>query len=110
MNAKSSTRVTAKELEAVPAGRKTPSAKRKPSRSAAFTRNSFFDVATSLINVPSGCVFNPRCGFTDQVADRACFKVHPELVDDLVGHSVRCHIEASERRRIWRNDISIKLS
>jgi peptide/nickel transport system ATP-binding protein len=64
----------------------------------------------SLINVPSGCVFNPRCAFTDQVADRACFKVHPELVDDLVGHSVRCHIEASERRRIWRNDISIKLT
>ncbi len=64
----------------------------------------------SLINVPNGCVFNPRCGFTEHVADRACFKVHPELVDDLVGHAVRCHIEQSERRRIFRDDISAKLS
>ncbi len=64
----------------------------------------------SLINVPTGCVFNPRCGFTEHVANRACFNVHPELVDDLVGHAVRCHIEPSDRRRIFRDDISTKLS
>lgn len=61
MSAKSSTRVIAKELGVVPAGRKAPSAKRKPSRSAAFTRKSCFETATSSINAPSASPSRSSC-------------------------------------------------
>jgi peptide/nickel transport system ATP-binding protein len=64
----------------------------------------------SLINIPAGCVFNPRCGFTDRVADRACFKDHPELIDTVPDHSVRCHIDSAARQVIWQNEVSTKLS
>jgi peptide/nickel transport system ATP-binding protein len=61
----------------------------------------------SLINVPKGCVFNPRCRFSDRVAGRACFEVHPELVPtpDSAVHEVRCHIPHEERLEILRTEI-----
>ncbi|MBV9593070.1 MAG: ABC transporter ATP-binding protein [Actinobacteria bacterium] len=66
----------------------------------------------SLIQVPSGCVFHPRCRFRDHVRGDACTTVHPDLLPTeqvglpgAIGHSVRCHIEPQERRRIWVSDI-----
>lgn len=59
----------------------------------------------SLITVPSGCVFNPRCPFTDRVGDDACRTVHPALEKSPNGHEVRCHIPSAERQDIWLNEI-----
>ncbi|MBW4042082.1 MAG: ABC transporter ATP-binding protein [Acidobacteria bacterium] len=65
----------------------------------------------SLINVPNGCVFNPRCRFSDRVPGRKCFTEHPELspttgsASPLAVHEVRCHIPAEERQQILLTEI-----
>jgi peptide/nickel transport system ATP-binding protein len=62
----------------------------------------------SLIQVPKGCVFNPRCRFTDHVPGRRCFTDRPELLPTSggsAGHALRCHIEPDERRRLWAGEI-----
>ena len=59
----------------------------------------------SLINLPSGCAFHPRCAYADlngglSTTDR------PELVDNAVwaGHLVACHLSPEERRGIWSEE------
>jgi peptide/nickel transport system ATP-binding protein len=59
----------------------------------------------SLIQVPKGCVFHPRCQFTDRVEGDRCATEHPELLETTPGHSVRCHIDPEERRQIFTNEI-----
>jgi peptide/nickel transport system ATP-binding protein len=59
----------------------------------------------SLIQVPRGCVFNPRCRFVDRVPGNRCKTEHPELVETTKGHEVRCHIRPVERRQIFANEI-----
>ena len=64
----------------------------------------------SLINVPSGCVFNTRCPFTDRVDGDRCRTVHPNLEQGPTpGHAVRCHIAAAQRQEIWLTEISPSL-
>jgi peptide/nickel transport system ATP-binding protein len=58
----------------------------------------------SLINVPSGCAFHPRCTFTDRTEGRSTSEV-PELAETEGGHLVRCHMSREERRSIWDNEI-----
>ncbi|CAN5281013.1 ABC transporter ATP-binding protein [soil metagenome] len=62
----------------------------------------------SLINVPSGCAFNPRCSFCDLTGGRAQSE-RPEL--ELAGpdHLVACHLPREQRLQIWRDDIAPKL-
>ncbi|MGN6744326.1 MAG: ABC transporter ATP-binding protein [Amnibacterium sp.] len=59
----------------------------------------------SLIQVPKGCVFNPRCRFSDRVEGDRCFTVHPDLLPTEPGHDVRCHIDPEERRSILLTEI-----
>jgi peptide/nickel transport system ATP-binding protein len=59
----------------------------------------------SLINVPKGCVFNPRCRFSDRVEGRKCFEVHPDLLPSSARHEVRCHIPHEERVEILNTEI-----
>ena len=60
----------------------------------------------SLIQVPKGCVFNPRCRYIDRVPGNRCKTEHPELVETTTkGHEVRCHIRPAERRQIFDNEI-----
>jgi peptide/nickel transport system ATP-binding protein len=60
----------------------------------------------SLIQVPSGCVFHPRCRFRDRVGE-ACTTVHPDLEDvDNTGHRARCHIDKHQRSEIFSNEIA----
>ncbi len=62
----------------------------------------------SLIQVPSGCVFNPRCQYRNHVEGDRCRTEHPELLitsGGSAGHSVRCHIQPDERRRLWADEI-----
>jgi peptide/nickel transport system ATP-binding protein len=54
----------------------------------------------SPLRHPDGCVFHPRCKYTDRVPDRGCFEVRPELLESDRNHFVRCHIPAEERRGI----------
>jgi len=61
----------------------------------------------SLINVPSGCVFHPRCAFKDHVPDDACRTVHPDLLPaGKPDHLARCHIPPAERERIFLGEIA----
>jgi peptide/nickel transport system ATP-binding protein len=63
----------------------------------------------SLINVPSGCPFHPRCAYRPLVPGDACFTEVPELLEAEGGHRVRCHIPHPERQRVWSEDIQPKL-
>ncbi len=63
----------------------------------------------SLIKVPAGCAFNPRCDYQPRVGS-ACMSDRPDLIDGGVGHFVACHIPPDERRQIWAQDISPRLS
>ena len=62
----------------------------------------------SLINVPEGCPFRPRCRFeanTDGLAKRE----RPDLLDTGRGHLVACHMSQAQRQQIWRDEIKPKL-
>jgi peptide/nickel transport system ATP-binding protein len=63
----------------------------------------------SLINVPSGCPFHPRCVYRDKVPDDACVQVVPELEDTTPGHSVRCHLLVPQRREIFTDIVKPSL-
>lgn len=56
----------------------------------------------SLIAPPSGCAFNPRCGFTGRVPDGRCQTERPELLAVSPEHRVRCHIPQAERMELAR--------
>ena len=62
----------------------------------------------SLINVPPGCVFNPRCAYTDRVGE-ACITQRPDLLPTSSGHLVRCHIPSAERQQIFTEEIKPRL-
>jgi peptide/nickel transport system ATP-binding protein len=62
----------------------------------------------SLIGVPPGCAFHPRCTYEPRTNGAARSKV-PELVDIGGGHRVRCHLPVEERRRIWVEEIKPNL-
>jgi peptide/nickel transport system ATP-binding protein len=52
----------------------------------------------SLINVPVGCPFHPRCSFASQ-ADGRCDTQVPPLRDTGAGHLVACHLPAGRHRK-----------
>jgi peptide/nickel transport system ATP-binding protein len=62
----------------------------------------------SLINLPTGCAFHPRCNFEGRTDGRAQREV-PDLEAVPGGHKVRCHIPARERQRIFIEEIKPKL-
>ncbi|TSB25991.1 ABC transporter ATP-binding protein [Streptomyces sp. NBC_01525] len=63
----------------------------------------------SLINVPSGCAFNPRCPYADVPKDDLTRTVRPELTEATTGHFSACHMAPAERKRIWTEEIAPKL-
>jgi peptide/nickel transport system ATP-binding protein len=62
----------------------------------------------SLINVPPGCAFHPRCSYEPQTGGLGSTTV-PELTATERGHLVRCHLPVAQRRRIWTDEIKPKL-
>jgi oligopeptide/dipeptide ABC transporter ATP-binding protein len=52
----------------------------------------------SLINVPSGCPFHPRCPHAFEICPRRV----PPLLETDPGHEDACHLPAAEKRRIGR--------
>jgi peptide/nickel transport system ATP-binding protein len=59
----------------------------------------------SLLNLPGGCAFNPRCVYKDQVLNNQCEITMPELtpVTGKVGHLRRCHLTDPEQ--IYRTQV-----
>ena len=62
----------------------------------------------SLINVPHGCAFHPRCPFEPRTEGLGRTVV-PELEDTGKGHLVRCHLDPQERRRIFTEEVAPRL-
>ncbi|MFE3450231.1 ABC transporter ATP-binding protein [Nonomuraea sp. NPDC059194] len=58
----------------------------------------------SLINVPPGCAFHPRCPHAARTEGRSNTEV-PELLKTSPGHLVRCHMAPEERRQLWESEI-----
>ena len=46
----------------------------------------------SLINLPTGCVFHPRCSRRSEVPGDRCAREEPALVSVSRDHLVRCHL------------------
>ncbi|MCJ1679781.1 ABC transporter ATP-binding protein [Streptomyces sp. APSN-46.1] len=64
----------------------------------------------SLINIPSGCAFNPRCPYADVPKGNVTRTVRPELTEeDGTRHWSACHMSQDERTRIWTEEIAPKL-
>jgi peptide/nickel transport system ATP-binding protein len=62
----------------------------------------------SLINVPTGCAFHPRCAYVGRTGGKSSTEV-PELLESDGGHLVRCHLPYEVRRDIWENEIKVNL-
>jgi peptide/nickel transport system ATP-binding protein len=64
----------------------------------------------SLINLPHGCAFNPRCEYAERNGGLSTSE-RPALVENGAGggHLVACHLPPEERRRIWSEEILPKL-
>ncbi len=60
----------------------------------------------SLIRVPSGCAFHPRCPY-ELGAASPCRTIVPELAPTRAepGHAVACHLPEDYRRQTYQNEI-----
>jgi peptide/nickel transport system ATP-binding protein len=59
----------------------------------------------SLINVPPGCPFHPRCRYGELNGGKEREEV-PELETASPGHFVACHLPKKDRQRIFREEVS----
>ena len=59
----------------------------------------------SLINLPSGCSFHPRCAYAG-TGGIPCRTEVPELIGVLQGHGVACHMPPEKRRNAFTEDIA----
>jgi peptide/nickel transport system ATP-binding protein len=62
----------------------------------------------SLINVPQGCAFNPRCTYGELNNGRSETE-RPELREIAPGHRVACHLDRADRQRLWEEEVKPKL-
>src|SRR6478735_3804778 len=58
----------------------------------------------SLINVPSGCPFHPRCAYADRT-DGLSQTVRPPFAETLPRHYSACHLTREQKQEIWETDI-----
>jgi peptide/nickel transport system ATP-binding protein len=60
----------------------------------------------SLINLPTGCSFHPRCPYVMDV----CKKEEPQLLPAAVSgngaHLSACHLSLEEKQRIWQQEVA----
>ncbi|WP_405011498.1 ABC transporter ATP-binding protein [Kitasatospora sp. NBC_01539] len=62
----------------------------------------------SLINVPSGCAFHPRCPYAGQTGGRSSTEV-PVLQESAPRHLAACHLPIADRQRIFADEIAPRL-
>ena len=60
----------------------------------------------SLIFVPPGCPFHPRCPHRFA----PCDEERPELRDRGAGHEEACHLSVDDKRRLWREREAARLA
>jgi peptide/nickel transport system ATP-binding protein len=58
----------------------------------------------SLIHVPLGCAFHPRCSFAELTGGLSAAEV-PELLGTGRWHQVRCHLPSAKRQQIFTEEI-----
>ena len=66
----------------------------------------------SLINVPPGCAFHPRCAYCERNAadgDPSTTRGAASMRETAPGHRVACHLEPEERREIWLGEVQPRL-
>lgn len=56
----------------------------------------------SLIHLPKGCVFAPRCAVKDSVPNSLCETSRPEFKLTSQNHAARCHLTAEQRSSLRR--------
>jgi peptide/nickel transport system ATP-binding protein len=54
----------------------------------------------SLINLPPGCAFRPRCPYSDLTDGKSETEV-PSLLETAPSHLTACHLGLATRQRIW---------
>ncbi len=59
----------------------------------------------SLIDVPPGCAFHPRCPYEELTGGAARTGVPPMLPSEP-GHLVACHLAPAVRRRLWETEVA----
>jgi peptide/nickel transport system ATP-binding protein len=55
----------------------------------------------SLIRVPPGCPFHPRCAYTGLTHGRCDTEVPPLREVAALGHEAACHLTGDDRVRLW---------
>ncbi|MFH8569102.1 ABC transporter ATP-binding protein [Streptomyces sp. NPDC017993] len=60
----------------------------------------------SLLNPPSGCAFNPRCGFVHEVGGSRCTDERPLLE---LGRASACHLGAEQKQTLFTEQIKPRL-
>src|SRR5262249_9941659 len=58
----------------------------------------------SLINVPPGCAFHPRCGYAELNGGLSTAEV-PQMTEVGGGHQVACWLQRDRRLQIWADEI-----
>src|SRR5439155_12891458 len=58
----------------------------------------------SLIQVPAGCAFHPRCEYASLTRGESQTEV-PALRETAPGHLSACHLPVGQRRNIWAEQI-----
>jgi peptide/nickel transport system ATP-binding protein len=58
----------------------------------------------SLINLPPGCKFHPRCPYAKRLGE-ICWTVEPELMEGPHQHSTRCHLGPVKAREVFVEEV-----
>jgi peptide/nickel transport system ATP-binding protein len=62
----------------------------------------------SLIHVPPGCPFHPRCAYAARNGGQS-EESRPELTPIEPGHFVACHLSQTDRAQVWADEIAPRL-
>ena len=59
----------------------------------------------SLINLPVGCPFAPRCEYKQHSSESGCNSTKPELIGTSETHRSRCHIPEALRKDLFTKEV-----
>ena len=60
----------------------------------------------SLINLPSGCAFHPRCRYAGRNGNLSFSQVPQLRATGQAGHQVACHLSPADRLKLYQEDIA----
>ena len=59
----------------------------------------------SLINLPVGCPFAPRCEYKQHSSEAGCNSTRPALLGTSSTHRSRCHVPENLRQELFANEL-----